>query len=117
MAVAARQRSMCSPKDRTTACIARNVFCSENPRTGKIIAEKLVRYIEDKIKAKDAMIEKLRLKNVTLRNQIHKVITTLVLRFPIHRPRFVVTLPSAFPFPAGVASQLQGGAGRRASLH
>lgn len=46
---------------------------SENPRTGKIIAEKLARYVEDKIKAKDAMIEKLRLKNVTLRNQIHKV--------------------------------------------
>jgi hypothetical protein len=51
----------------------RSLCISENPRTGKIIAEKLVRYVEDKIKAKDAMIEKLRLKNVTLRNQIHKV--------------------------------------------
>jgi hypothetical protein len=44
-----------------------------NPRTGKIIAERVVRYYEDKIKQKDAVIEKLRLKNVTLKAYKNKL--------------------------------------------
>lgn len=41
-----------------------------NPRTGRVMAERLVRYFEDKNRARDAIIEKLRLKNVTLK--VHK---------------------------------------------
>jgi Domain of unknown function (DUF4201) len=39
-------------------------------RTGQVMAERVVRYFEDKIRGKDAIIEKLRLKNVTLK--VHK---------------------------------------------
>ena len=49
------------------------VIGAENTRTGKIMAEKMLRYMEDHVKAKDAIIEKLRLKNTTLRNQIQKM--------------------------------------------
>ena len=49
------------------------VIGAENTRTGKIMAEKMLRYMEDHVKAKDAVIEKLRLKNTTLRNQIQKM--------------------------------------------
>ncbi|KAJ3360994.1 hypothetical protein HDU91_004178, partial [Kappamyces sp. JEL0680] len=44
-----------------------------NSRTGKVIAERIVRYFEDKIRAKDAIIEKIRLKNVTLKVQKNKL--------------------------------------------
>eukprot|EP00002_Diphylleia_rotans_P017570 TRINITY_DN3409_c0_g1_i11.p1 TRINITY_DN3409_c0_g1~~TRINITY_DN3409_c0_g1_i11.p1 ORF type:complete len:298 (-),score=75.57 TRINITY_DN3409_c0_g1_i11:436-1329(-) len=44
----------------------------ENP-----IAEKVVRYMEDQLKAKDALVEKLRLKNATLKTQIQKMETQL----------------------------------------
>jgi hypothetical protein len=50
---------------------------AENKRTGKIVAEKVIRYYEDKTKQTDAIIEKLRLKNATLKNQISKIETTL----------------------------------------
>lgn len=56
------------------------VTTAENPRTGKIIAEKLVRYIEDRIKDKDGMIDKLRLKNTALKTQITKMETQLQQR-------------------------------------
>jgi len=46
---------------------------AENFRTGKIIAEKAVRYMEDKLKAKEAVAVKLRLKNATLKQQYTKV--------------------------------------------
>ena len=49
------------------------VVGAENSRTGKIMAERVTRYFEEKLKAKDSMIEKLRLKNATLKSQIHKV--------------------------------------------
>jgi chromosome segregation ATPase len=49
------------------------VVGAENSRTGKIMAERVTRYLEEKLKAKDSMIEKLRLKNATLKSQIHKV--------------------------------------------
>ncbi|KAJ3043003.1 hypothetical protein HDV00_005909 [Rhizophlyctis rosea] len=44
-----------------------------NLRTGKIIAERVLRYFEDKIRAKDAIIEKIRLKNATLKVQKNKL--------------------------------------------
>jgi hypothetical protein len=42
-------------------------------RTGKVMAERVVRYFEDKIRAKETMIEKIRLKNVTLKVQKNKL--------------------------------------------
>mmetsp|Transcript_6187 Transcript_6187/g.9329 ORF Transcript_6187/g.9329 Transcript_6187/m.9329 type:complete len:342 (+) Transcript_6187:99-1124(+) len=49
------------------------VVGAENSRTGKIMAERVTRYLEEKLKSKDSMVEKLRLKNATLKSQIHKV--------------------------------------------
>jgi chromosome segregation ATPase len=46
---------------------------AENFRTGKTVAEKAVRYMEEKLRAKGAMAEKLRLKNMTLKTQIQKM--------------------------------------------
>ncbi|XP_046843350.1 coiled-coil domain-containing protein 113-like isoform X2 [Xenia sp. Carnegie-2017] len=46
---------------------------SVNLRTNKIIAEKVVRYFEDKIRNRDTLIEKLRLKNSTFRVQKKKL--------------------------------------------
>ncbi|KAK3086713.1 hypothetical protein FSP39_022367 [Pinctada imbricata] len=44
-----------------------------NPRTGKVISEKVSRYFEDKNRARDTLIEKLRLKNSTLKVQKKKL--------------------------------------------
>ncbi|KAI9206393.1 uncharacterized protein BJ171DRAFT_566732 [Polychytrium aggregatum] len=44
-----------------------------NSRTGKVMAERVLRYYEDKIRAKDAIIEKVRLKNATLKVQKNKL--------------------------------------------
>mmetsp|Transcript_16800 Transcript_16800/g.57376 ORF Transcript_16800/g.57376 Transcript_16800/m.57376 type:complete len:374 (-) Transcript_16800:68-1189(-) len=49
------------------------VVGAENFRTGKTVAEKMLRYMEMSAGSKDAMIEKLRLKNVTLKSQITKL--------------------------------------------
>lgn len=49
------------------------VVGAENFRTGKTVAEKMLRYMEATASSKDAMIEKLRLKNATLKNQIQKM--------------------------------------------
>ncbi|ELU06186.1 hypothetical protein CAPTEDRAFT_181233 [Capitella teleta] len=46
---------------------------SVNPRTGKVIAEKMTRYLDDKLRARDTLIEKLRLKNATLKVQKKKL--------------------------------------------
>ena len=46
---------------------------AENLRTGKTIAEKAVRYAEDKLRGKGATAEKLRLKNAALKAQIAKM--------------------------------------------
>eukprot|EP00743_Colponemidia_sp_Colp-15_P001449 GILK01001588.1.p1 GENE.GILK01001588.1~~GILK01001588.1.p1 ORF type:complete len:344 (+),score=82.85 GILK01001588.1:66-1097(+) len=48
------------------------VVGAENPRNGKTMAERVVRYLEDKMREKDSLIEKLRLKNLTLKTQIQK---------------------------------------------
>ncbi|XP_011310227.1 coiled-coil domain-containing protein 113 isoform X2 [Fopius arisanus] len=50
-----------------------NVIKGVDPVTGKIPAEKFIRFIEDRIKAADRMIEKLRLKSLSLKQQIKKV--------------------------------------------
>ena len=49
------------------------VIGAENARTGKIMAERVAKYFEDKIRQVDGVIEKLRLKNSTLKSQIAKV--------------------------------------------
>lgn len=48
-----------------------------NPRTNTIIAEKVVRFYEDKLKSRDTLIEKLRLKNSTMRVMKRKLSTQL----------------------------------------
>lgn len=53
------------------------VVGAENNRTGKVMAEKVIRYFEDKQKQVDAIIEKLRLKNSNLKSQISKLQATL----------------------------------------
>lgn len=53
------------------------VVGAENFRTGKTMAEKVIRYMEDKLRSKDSVIEKLRLKNATLKSQIQKVAAQL----------------------------------------
>nr|XP_022286161.1 coiled-coil domain-containing protein 113-like [Crassostrea virginica] len=44
-----------------------------NPRTGKVIAEKVTRYLDEKNRSRDTLIEKLRLKNSTLKVQKKKL--------------------------------------------
>ncbi|CAH1780224.1 unnamed protein product [Owenia fusiformis] len=46
---------------------------STQGRTGKVIAEKVQRYFEDSIRSRDTLIEKLRLKNATLKVQKKKL--------------------------------------------
>ncbi len=45
---------------------------SENGRTGKYDADKLMKYMDDKFRQKEALIDKLMLKNVSLKGQIMK---------------------------------------------
>ena len=42
---------------------------AENPRTGKTSAEKMLKYMEERMKVKDALAEKLQLKNAALKVQ------------------------------------------------
>mmetsp|Transcript_13588 Transcript_13588/g.44283 ORF Transcript_13588/g.44283 Transcript_13588/m.44283 type:complete len:263 (+) Transcript_13588:248-1036(+) len=49
------------------------VMGAENVRSGKTIAEKLTRHMEDKIRQRDVLLEKLRLKNASIKAQIQKV--------------------------------------------
>lgn len=55
----------------------RFLSAAENGRTGKYDAEKLMKYMEDKFKGKDALIDKLQLKNVSLKTQIMKAETQI----------------------------------------
>eukprot|EP01029_Cantina_marsupialis_P003817 TRINITY_DN13848_c0_g1_i1.p1 TRINITY_DN13848_c0_g1~~TRINITY_DN13848_c0_g1_i1.p1 ORF type:complete len:334 (+),score=123.73 TRINITY_DN13848_c0_g1_i1:119-1120(+) len=48
------------------------VVGAEHARTGKTVAEKVVHYMEDKLRQKDQFIDKLRLKNSTLRSHAAK---------------------------------------------
>mmetsp|Transcript_24031 Transcript_24031/g.31276 ORF Transcript_24031/g.31276 Transcript_24031/m.31276 type:complete len:256 (+) Transcript_24031:51-818(+) len=47
------------------------VVGGENMRTGRVAAEKVSKYMEDKLKARDLMIDKLKLKNGTLKSNVH----------------------------------------------
>ncbi|MEW5300060.1 MAG: hypothetical protein WDW36_003019 [Sanguina aurantia] len=49
------------------------IISAENPRTGKIMGEKMIRFMEDKLRQKDATTDKLRLKNVTIKALISKM--------------------------------------------
>ena len=44
-----------------------------NSRTGNVMAERVTRYFGDKLEQIDTVLEKLRLKNSTLKSQIHKI--------------------------------------------
>jgi len=44
-----------------------------NTRTGKIMAEKVIKYFEDKLRAKDNLVEKLKSKNLALKMQAQKL--------------------------------------------
>ncbi|OWF48016.1 coiled-coil domain-containing protein 113-like [Mizuhopecten yessoensis] len=46
---------------------------SVNARTATVMAEKVVRYFEDRLRSRDALVEKLRLKNSTLKVQKKKL--------------------------------------------
>jgi len=48
------------------------VVNAENPRTGKTVAEKVLKYLEDKLTQKDMLINKLLMKNQAFRVQIKK---------------------------------------------
>ena len=49
------------------------VIGSVNPRTGKITAEKVIRYMEDKLKQIEGIIGKLRLKNANMKAQMQSM--------------------------------------------
>jgi chromosome segregation ATPase len=53
------------------------VVGAENPRTGKIMAEKVTRFFENKFNSRDVVIEKLKLKNSALKSQVFKIETQL----------------------------------------
>lgn len=74
-----RLKAILEGTDLTIAEIRKEAFdfgrflsAAENGRTGKYDAEKLVKYLEDKEKAKDSLIQKLTLKNQSLKTQIMK---------------------------------------------
>lgn len=68
------------------------VVGAENSRTGAIAAEKVLKYFDDKARAVDASIEKLRLKNSTLKAQIHKVESQVCLHFMLSSCMLALTL-------------------------
>jgi len=49
------------------------VVGAENPRTGKIMSEKVTKYVDDRQAQRDVVIDKLRLKNTTLKAAIGKL--------------------------------------------
>ena len=79
-----RLKAILEGTDLTIAEIRKEAFdfgrflsAAENGRTGKYDAEKLVKYMEDKDRAKDALIGKLTLKNTSLKAQIMKAETQI----------------------------------------
>lgn len=48
------------------------VVGGESSRTGNIMAERVVRFLEERLKAKDSLVEKLRLRNTTLKAQVQQ---------------------------------------------
>ncbi|KAJ3071957.1 hypothetical protein HDU98_004522 [Podochytrium sp. JEL0797] len=49
------------------------VLQAVNQRTGKVVLERVLRYFDDKIRGKEAIVEKVRLKNATLKVQKNKL--------------------------------------------
>ncbi len=49
------------------------VVGAENVRTGKVVAERVIRYFEEKLHTREAVIEKLRLKNASFKSQTCKI--------------------------------------------
>lgn len=49
------------------------IIGGEDPRTGKTNAEKVIRFLEDKVHGKEVLVEKLALKNTTYRTAIQKL--------------------------------------------
>lgn len=49
------------------------VVGAENFRSGRTMAEKVIRYMEEKLRQKDSLIEKLRLKNSSLKAQVKQM--------------------------------------------
>lgn len=49
------------------------VVGAEDPRTGQMMAEKVVKYFEDELRSKDVLIEKFKLKNSNLKTQAFKI--------------------------------------------
>jgi hypothetical protein len=79
-----RLKAILEGTDLTIAEIRKEAFdfgrflsAAENGRTGKYDAEKLVKYMEDKERGKDALIGKLTLKNTSLKAQIMKAETQI----------------------------------------
>jgi len=46
---------------------------AENPRTGKTVAEKMLRFMEDRLRVKEVTVEKLKMKNSSIKVQISKM--------------------------------------------
>lgn len=65
-----RSRSRRSSRRGLPVTARRPQVGAENFRTGKIMAEKVIRYMEEKLRQKDANIEKLKLKNATIKSQV-----------------------------------------------
>ena len=55
---------------------------AENPRTGKTSAEKMLKYMEERMKLKDALAEKLQLKNAALK--VHRASSPHFLMQALH---------------------------------
>mmetsp|Transcript_20950 Transcript_20950/g.64475 ORF Transcript_20950/g.64475 Transcript_20950/m.64475 type:complete len:273 (-) Transcript_20950:50-868(-) len=53
------------------------VVGAENMRTGKTMAEKMTRFMEEKLRQRDSVIEKLRLKNSNIKAHLQKIETQL----------------------------------------
>jgi hypothetical protein len=74
-----RLKGILEGTDMTIAEIRKEAFdfgrflsSAENGRTGKYDAEKLIKYMDDKFKAKEALIDKINLKNISYKNAIMK---------------------------------------------
>lgn len=63
----------CVRARRSSAARSRPVARSFGAGPGKTMAEKVVRYMEDKLRVTDSVVEKLRLKNGSLKGQIAKL--------------------------------------------
>ena len=66
------------------------VLGARNPRTGRVISERVTRYFEDKMRTRKALIEKMRLKNSTLKVQKKKLQLQLKQKEEMGEVRFIL---------------------------